>query len=510
MKKKNLLVLGLASLLSLVSCGGGDDDTVVDQYLPVVDPSYQVEFEFWHCLGHEKTKNLEIIANNFNSKYAGKYHVNLVHPAGDYASLHDVVKQKIAANEIPALTMGYPDSFSEYITEDISNSFLLRIDNFIKDANYGFPTAQLADFVPGYLAEGNQYQFTGFWSMPMYKSTEVMYYNYSYFMGCNPCNANKFATNVEFLAKYNKVVGRTLEGDLTLDADLQDLKAWLVEHDGYVYDVPEKWDDAVALGRKMISDRYVEGVTAEFYPFGYDSDSNLLISQMAQLNIPYTVNNAAALEDPTAHIQFNNSAAQWLVNDIVSLLDQKILITKNSLGGTIYTNTYFNEGKCAFTVGSTGGSSYNISSNFAVKLAKVPYRGTTPRYIQQGPSICFFDKGDAFVHKGAWLFYKEMSDSVNNANFALENSYDPIRFSSYETAEYKEWISHKGEGLKYDIPAMTAELRNQNVYMTSPVFVGSSTCREEIGNIISYIYGSKMDTATAFGQAYDNCVIAVK
>ena len=132
----------------------------------------------------------------------------------------------------------------------------------------------------------------------------------------------------------------------------------------------------------MKADRATEGITDEFYPFGYDSDANLLISQMAQRNIPYTVNDEESQESPRKHFKFNNDDAKGLVNEIVGYLNEKIMITKNSLGGSTYTNTYFNEGKCAFTVGSTGGSSYNISSNFAVKLAPVPYKNVR-KYIQQ-------------------------------------------------------------------------------------------------------------------------------
>ena len=508
MKKKGLLILTLTAMLGLTACGGAGD-TVVDQTLPEDDPTSEVSIVFWHCLGHEKTKNLEKVVEAFNAQWAGKYKVELKHPAGDYSGLHDVVKTKISSGEVPALTMGYPDSFSEYITSRIGDSFLLRLDNFIKDPNFGYSQEEINDFVPGYYNEGTNYQFEGTWSMPMYKSTEVMYYNYSYFMGVNPMNAKKFANNTQFMQLYNSAIGRTLENDDgTLEDDLQAVKDWASANGGYTYEVPTTWDETITLSRKMVADRQEQGVTEEFYPFGYDSDANLLISQMAQRNIPYTVNDEDSRQNPRNHFKFNNDEAKSLVSDIVGYLNEKIMITKNSLGsGSTYTNEYFNSGKCAFTVGSTGGSSYNISSNFAVKLAPVPYKNT-PKYIQQGPSICFFDCGNDYIHKGAWLFYKAFADAENNAKVALENSYDPIRISSYETSAYKTWTDMAGSGLKYDIPAMTATLKNN--YITSPVFIGSSTARNEIGNIISYIYSSNYTVDQAFKIAIDNCNNAVK
>ena len=508
--KKRFTFIALTALMGLTACGGFGGGAVVDQELPKDDPTREVEINFWHCLGHEKTKNLEKVVSAFNTKYAGKYKVVLTHPAGDYSALHNVVKTKMASGEVPALTMGYPDSFSEYMTSRIGDSFLLRLDNFIKDPDFGYTQAELNDFVPGYYNEGTNYQFTGTWSMPMYKSTEVVYYNYSYFMGINPLNAKKFKDNPEFMALYNAANGRNLENDDgTLPADLQAAKTWLTNdaHKGYTYEVPTTWDEAITLARKMKADREEMQITDVFYPFGYDSDSNLLISQMAQRGIEYTANDEESQSNPRKHFKFNTDQAKALVNEIVGYLNEKIMITKNSLGGTTYTNTYFNEGKCAFTVGSTGGSSYNISSNFAVKLAPVPYKGTQ-KYIQQGPSICFFDCGNEYIHKGAWLFYKEFADAANNAKVALENSYDPVRISSYSTQEYAAWIAQEGSGLKYDIPAMTATLKNY--YITSPVFIGSSTARDEIGNIISYIYSSKFTIDKAFEKAMDNCYNAVK
>ena len=498
MQKKSLLIIALTTMLGLTACGGGD--TVVDQELPRDDPSSEVTFEFWHCLGQKKTDKFESVVNSFNQKYAGKYKVVLKHPAGDYKGLHSTLKTKMSSGEVPALSMGYPDSFSEYISKRMSDSFLLRITNYINDPDFGYTKEELDDFIPSYYNEGANYQFDGVWSMPMYKSTEVMYYNAAYFAGDNEQNSSKFGDNADFLAKVNE-----LDGDNATDEALADLKAWVKANNGYTYEVPETWDQAIALARQMLADRKAQNVPGNFYPFGYDSDSNLLITQMAQRGIEYTVNDEASKKDYRQHFKFNNPEAKALVNEIVGYLNEKILITQNSISD--YTNELFTAGKCAFTVGSTGGSSYNVSSNFKVKLAPVPYKNQR-KYIQQGPSFCFFDCGDAYKQKGAWLFYKEFAEANNNARVALENSYDPVRFSAYDTPEYAAWIAQAGNGLQFDIPAMTAQLKNY--YMTSPVFIGSSTAREEIGGIISSVYSSNKTIDEAFDLAISHCYTAAK
>ena len=135
-------------------------------------------------------------------------------------------------------------------------------------------------------------------------------------------------------------------------------------------------------------------------------------------------------------------------------------------------------------------------------------RNYLPLWRNFYPSICFFDCGNEYIHKGAWLFYKEFADPIKNASVALENSYDPVRVSSYTSPEYEQWISNAGLALKYDIPNITRTLKDY--YITSPVFIGSSTARKEIGSIISYMYSSKMSADKAFETALDNCVNAVK
>lgn len=505
MKNIKILTLSASLLLALTtitSCNGGS--TYEEQYLPSDDPTTTKTIEFWHCLGKDKTANLEKIVSQFNQTYAGKYEVKLSKIAGDYDALHDAVKTKLAANEIPALTMGYPDSFAEYMTNDINDSAIIKLDNFINDATHGYSTAEIEDFVDQFYAEGSAYQLQGTWSLPMYKSTEIMYYNASYFAGDNEQNYKKFANDSTFLSLANAVV--TAAAGVT-DAQLEALKTYVDGHSGYTYEVPVTWNDMITVGRKINADRAAQGITGQFYPVGYDSDANMLISQFAQRGIPYTVNSEEATQDPSKHFVFNTPEARAFVTETVGLINENVLITKGSLGGSKYTNEFFTARQCAMAIGSTGGSSYQVSSNFRVSLAPVPYHGTTPKYIMQGPSVCFFNNSDPYIHKGAWLFYKAMSEPVANARLALENSYDPVRDSSYETTDYANWIARHEADLKYDIPYHTKDLRSY--YITSPVFVGSSTARTQIGLIIQSITNSGYSVEEAFLGAYNTCVRSV-
>ena len=155
-----LLVTMLAGLSSCDFTPGGPTNIggnpIVDDTLPSDDPTSEINIVFWECLGGAKEGNLGIIADKFNQQYAGKYHIDLKKIAGDYDSLHDTVKTRLSSGEVPALCMGYPDSFSEYISNYIDESSILRLDNFINDETYGYSEEELADFVPAYYNEGKQ------------------------------------------------------------------------------------------------------------------------------------------------------------------------------------------------------------------------------------------------------------------------------------------------------------------------------------------------------------------
>lgn len=497
--------------MTLCSCGGGVD--VTNKHLPTDDPSKEVVIQFWHCMGHDKSENLGKIVKKFNEQYAGKYRVEATAPEKNYDKLHETVMTRISTGEVPALCMGYPDSFSMYITKNLETSHIYKLDNFFNDENYGYSAEEKADFVDAFLEEGNHYQFDGIWSVPMYKSTEIMYYNANYFCGDNPETEQKVAKDTSLdaakkTAYMNALADVQNATAYATDEQLAALKSAVNEVGGYTYEVPATWAQLETVSRAVIANRAAQGiVNPNFYPFGYDSDANLLISQMAQLGIPYTVNNEESRNNTDKHFAFNNQQAKDLVQSIIDLHREKIMTTKGLLGGK-YTNEAFTSLESIMSIGSTGGSSYNVSGNFKVKLAPVPYKGNTPKYIQQGPSICFFDNDDDYIHKGAWLFYKMMAETENNAALALENSYDPVRKSSYETTNYANWIAKHDLDLKYDIPYNTAQIKQY--YMTSEVFIGSSEARNQLDDIIKNVVNGGMTIDQAFSTAYNRACDAAK
>lgn len=561
MKKLKLLTVAFASVLGITACGGGDIIHNVDQELSNQLPSSPVVIKFWHCLGQEKTKNLNKVIEAFNVKYAGHFVLDASIPGGTtYDGLHSAVKTRVASGNVPALTMGYPDSFSEYMGVRLEGSDILRLTNFIndertinvnviekndqgnwvvkkdgsgnpvkEDLRLGYAASELADFVAPYLNEGKGYQFEGYWSLPMYKSTEVMYINYDYFMGDNPVNEIIFADDELYSGYWDIIEAKTNLGKYygryhdDYVAKLAELKEYVEAHGGVTYEVPQKWDEMLidtvengvitkkSLAKKMLDDRAEHGVdNTNFIPVGYDSDANMVISQMIQRGIPYTSNDN--IESKADHILFNNPQSEALLNEIYGCISKKYLCTKYSLDqtGSKYTNDKFSLGECVISIGSTGGSDYQVSDNFAVEVAPVPYSGSTPKYVQQGPSICFFDNENANITTGAWLFYKMLADPDMNTALATENSYDPVRISSVESPSYEEFVSHKKEALLNYVPTVTHLPQIANNQFTTPVFVGSSTCRTQMAELILRMVHNHYNAATALQNAFDAAMNATK
>ena len=553
MKKVKYATLLLASLMGITACGNNIIHEV-DQELIDTLPSSVVTIKFWHCLGQEKTKNLVKVVDAFNTKYEGHFKVELAVPGGStYDGLHTAVKTRLASGNVPALTMGYPDSFSEYMGTKLNGSNILRLNNFLEDNRtievnkivkdettgkwvvekdgagnpvkeelvLGYSNEEFADFVEPYREEGRGYQFDGYWSLPMYKSTEVMFYNYDYFMGMNSVNElHIFAEGTEYADEYWELhdavtaVGKYYSGDAGHElyrTRLAALKTFVDSHGGVSYDVPTTWNEMFTLAQKMRADRAAVGEpNTNFVPVGYDSDANLIISQMMQRGIPYTSNEN--IESKADHLLFKNDQAAALLNEIKGYIDNSLLCTKYSLdatGGT-YTNTKFGDWECVMSIGSTGGSDYQVSDDFAVEVAPVPYYGATPKYVQQGPSICFFDNENPKITTGAWLFYKMLADPDMNTALATENSYDPVRISSIESPSYAEFIAEKNSALLNYVPTITHLPQIANNQFTTPVFIGSSKCRSQMAELILNMVHKNKSASEALQIAYDTALNATK
>ena len=412
----------------------------------------KVHVKFWHTMGQANQELLDRMITQFNEIYPD---VVIEHSAqGDYAALYEKLNSAIPAGTMPTMAYCYPDHVADYM----SSNAIVNIQDYLDDEKLAFNSDDglLSDFTDAYWKEGTEYQKEGIYSVPFAKSTEVLFYNKTFFD----------------------------DNGLT---------------------VPTTWDEMWALCQNIKENIMTQPKYKDIeFPLGYDSDSNLFITMCEQRNLPYTTNkNVKVASD---HIQFNNAQTKAMAEELVGYMNKGYFLTKGCLPTNAYTSTYFTEGKIVMSIGSTGGTSYQTTTNFTVAVAPAPVTDENSTYVSQGPSICFFKKGNQAQKEAAWNFYKFITRAFNTAAYSALTGYEPVRKSAYEVPTYKEYL--KGTSLQAQTSATTATIAGK--YFTSAVFNGSATARDQVGNIFALMYVNKYSADKAFAEAYSKTVDATK
>lgn len=413
----------------------------------------KIHVKFWHTMGKTNMELLDRMIVEFNKIYPD---VKIDHSAqGDYGALYEKLNSAIPAGTMPTMAFCYPDHVADYM----ASNAVINIEDYLKDdeLKYTAEDGLAEDYEDTYWQEGRAYQKEGMYSVPYAKSTEVLFYNKKFF------NEN----NLE---------------------------------------VPKTWDEMWALCKKIKEEIIPSNPNYSDieFPLGYDSDSNLFITMCEQREIPYTTNeNVKVASD---HIVFNNDQAKAMASEIVDYMDKGYFLTKGCLPNNAYTSTYFTERKIVMSIGSTGGTSYQVSTNFEVAVAPAPTTNENSRYISQGPSICFFKKGSDEVKKAAWNFYKFITRAHNTAAYSALTGYEPVRKSAYEIPAYKEYLA--GDSLQAKTSNATSQIAGK--YFNSAVFNGSATAREAVEGIFANMYIRRQSASEAFAKAYQTAVDATK
>ena len=461
-------LLGLLSVVSLTGCGKSEKDT-------------SKTIVFWHTYGKEKIAIVENLRNQFLKLPENKgYKIELLQQGG-YTDINDKLLKAISAKTLPTMGIAYPDHVADYlkagVVQDLT-SFVTASEEATRtnpDDVYQFDSS---DYITAFWNEGKEYDVAGtLYSVPFSKSTEVMYYNKTFF------------------TENDLPVPTTWEGN-TPGAQLDD-------------------NGVIDVCKRILELPSIKSISDYEAPLGYDSDDNMFITFCKQLGIPYT----SLTEDGSGSFDFNNSEAKEMVQMIKDWYQAGYITTKGLLGNNTYTSTKFTEGKLHMTIGSTGGTSYNYpeKGNFEVGVAPIPqWNEAEPYCIQQGPSVVFFNKNSKYVSQAqlevAWRFYTYVTNPNNSAAFSiLSGGYEPVRKSSYETTIYENHLNGPTDG-KTGLYTKVANLTTtiQDWYFTSAVFVGSATARNQVGAIIPAVCASKgaVTIEQAFSDAMAKCTLA--
>ena len=423
----------------------------------------EVTITFYHAMGQELQGKLKQHITKFESLYPN-ITVNEQY-VGNYDAVRDQLVNEISIGEGSNVAYCYPDHVALYN----KSKKVVTLDQFINDTKeysyttqdgktvnytFGLTQAQKDDFVEPYFEEGRTFGDGLLYSLPYAKSTEVLYYNETFFT-------------------KNKL------------------------------EVPTTWEEMWETCRK------IKEIDPNCYPLGYDSDSNWFITMAEQLGTGYT-----SAEEGNHYIFNNDGNKSWLT-ELKGYFDEGLFTTKGLL--STYTSSLFtaaaNPGEvcCYMCIGSSAGASYQSPSKdsegnfpFNVEIAPIPQHDlNNPKAIQQGPSVCIFNDKDPQKVCASWLFVKYLSTNQElQADMSKINGYTPILKSVSEIPVYKKWIE-EGKDIQAKATKVCIEQRDSN--FVSPSFVGSSAARDQVGDALDAILSGTKTVDQALQDAVDEC-----
>ncbi len=469
MKRTLAALLLIATLLincfAFASCGSGARLDEVNVEGLTYDGS-AVEITFYHTMG----SNLRTVLDKYIAKFNEMYpNIKIIHSQeGGYDDVRNKISTELTVGSQPNIAYCYPDHVALY---NLAGA-VATLDKFIDSktevtdalgntTTIGFTDEQKADFIDAYYNEGAQFGDGKMYTLPMSKSTEVLYYNKTFFEANN-------------------------------------LK------------VPTTWDEMEEVCKQILA------IDPTCIPLGYDSEANWFITMCEQSKSPYT-----SAEDGN-HFLFDNEAnrafvkkfAEWHYNGYV---------TTQEIYGAYTSGLFVSESgtKSYMSIGSSAGATHQRPTAndqgeypFDVGIATIPQLdASNKKVISQGPSLCIFNGASEQETIASWLFVKYLTTCVEfQAEFGMVSGYVPVIESVSQNAAYADFIANADGG--NNIAALSAKvcLEQKDAYYVSPAFNGSSTARDEVGALlkkcmIEYKNATDIDKmiAEAFAEAIEEC-----
>ena len=439
-----LLSAILANVFMLSSCGGGR--TNFAQEFEVPEEGYdgsEVTITFYHTMNQDLRKLVDDAIVKFQKMYPN---IKVEHAqVGNYDDVRDQIKNEITAGKQPNIAYCYPDHVALYnsakavvpLDSLINSNVTVTHDDGTTEV-LGLTAEQKADFVEIFYQEGKVYGDDLTYTLPLAKSTEVLYYNKTFFQ------ANGIS-------------------------------------------VPTTWDEMEAVCQQ------IKAIDPKSIPLGYDSEANWFITMCEQYGSGYTS------LDKDNHFIFDNETNQSFVKRFREW-HQAGLVTTQEIYGS-YTSGLFikatNGVRSYMSIGSTGGAKNQVpgdsDEHFDVGIAPIPQiNPEEPKAISQGPSLCIFKDNNPQEVIASWLFVKYLTTNVMfQANFSSIQGYMPVIKSVQEFEPYKEFIDSALDG-NDSITALAVKvgIEMTDYYYVSPAFRGSSTARDQVGLLMKHCFVS--------------------
>ena len=486
-----LVVMIVSACLTLTSCGGKEDDG-------------KLHISFYHTMG----ENLRKVLNKYVAQFEALYpEYKIDHEQiGSYDDVRDQIATEITANKQPNIAYCYPDHVALYNlalavkTLDgyiDSTEVVTRADGSTEIL--GLTEEQKADFIQAYYEEGRQFGDGLMYTMPFSKSTEVLYYNKTYFDVAQMIYNSDIELDIN--GKPTPVYETDAEGNVLKDDKGKAIIAYEKDANGdFILDeagnkiaktnpnpnkgneiynifVPTTWDEMEVIcariiaiendrlpaniknaeGNKVVQDEFGYDIytdkdgkkIAQVIPLGYDSESNWFITMCEQMGLPYTsATGEKFLFNTQDHYDFVSEFRDWYL---------KGYVTTQEIHGA-YTSSLFTAKtgiKSYMSIGSSAGATHQRPAlgtdgkyPFDVGITPIPqFDKDNPKVISQGPSVCIFEASQEEM-KASWLFIKFLCTNPNfQAEFSRESGYVPV-IKSVKSVVFAE--ASEANGFKED------------------------------------------------------------
>ncbi len=173
-KRSLLLIVAVVLLLSVFAGCNKTDEGNTTNTLKDVEMAENVEIHFWHAMGGGLGETMEEVVAMFNEQ--NEYGITVVPTyQGGYTDTHAKVVAALQAQEAPHMAQAYANNIMIYKDSDQ----VVQLDEYIFDKTYGIE--EFEDILEQYRIENSSYPDGKFYSIPCNKSTEVLYYNETFF-----------------------------------------------------------------------------------------------------------------------------------------------------------------------------------------------------------------------------------------------------------------------------------------------------------------------------------------
>ena len=460
-----------------------------------------VSIRFYHTMGENMSSVLDKYIVEFNKLYPNiTVHWEQV---GNYDDVRQQISSEIPNGKQPNIAYCYPDHVALY---NLDNA-VVSLDNLINNSSMitradgtketiGLTQAQKDDFIEGYYAEGAQFGDGKMYSMPFSKSTEVLYYNKTFF-------------------------------------------------DEHGLTPPTTWDEMEEVCRR------IKEIDPDCFPLGYDSESNWFITMCEQLQSGYTS------AEKGNHFLFDNQTNRDFVKRFRTWYEKGYLTTQELYGS--YTSGLFTTigestaekkvVKSYMSIGSSAGATHqrpaakNGVYPFEVGITSVPQiNPANPSVISQGPSVCIFNNDNPLEVIASWLFVKFLTTNADfQAEFSLASGFVPVLKSAADTSILRDYLDsaylcemvqdNKGNLVIDRNPDGTAKfildengnkqylgndyiailckeicLAQANAYFAIPAFYGCSTASYEVGFLMTECLFVRGDADAVIDKAFKDAI----